>query len=445
MADSLRMSNCNQPSAKVVFPIPAPAQPQRSCLDALAGIVDISDLADSPEFLRGAGALLREGTLTATYAQDRLLGLESGDTTGQTYGLAVDIGTTTVVASLLNLETGAEVDHAAALNPQSAHGQDVLTRISFAQKADQGLEILQRAIADGLNAIIRTLCVRNGVDAEHIYELTIAANATMLHLLLGVDPSSMGRAPYLPVFTRALHPKAADLGLRVSPFARVYCLPGVSAYVGADIVAGAALCRLQSTEENILFIDIGTNGEIVLSRKGTLYACSCAAGPALEGMNISCGMLAGTGAIENVRFAAQGDSPDVALDVTLDVIGGGSPLGLCGSGIIDAVSELVRTGLVGKTGRLKKQEDAQATDGLEMLARRIEETDRKRRFVLDGANRIAISQTDIRQVQLAKGAILSGIRALLNALEMRVEDLDRIIVSGQFGSYLRRKAWRASD
>jgi uncharacterized 2Fe-2S/4Fe-4S cluster protein (DUF4445 family) len=242
----------------------------------------------------------------------------------------------------------------------------------------------------------------------------------------------MGRTPYLPVFTESKNLNASELALQVSSLARIHCLPSVSSFIGADIVAGVALCRLHEATKKILFIDIGTNGEIVFSNRGDLYACSCAAGPALEGMNIRCGMLAGSGAIENVVFSEN--------DIELNVIGDTVPKGLCGSGIIDAVSEAVRVGLITRTGRLKKRSDCETDPALRQLARFVAEKDGKRILIIHEVEKIYLTQADIRQVQLAKGAILSGIQALINIHGITVNELDEIIISGQFGSCLRAES-----
>lgn len=400
----------------------------RSCLELTAETLDISDALDQPIFLQSYRNIHGHDQFTAVYAENHLLGLEAGNTQELMYGLAVDIGTTTVVVSLIDLQSGDEIASATGLNPQKANGQDVLSRIDFARKADNGLAILHQSIIDCLNTIIKKLCTANKVGHTSIYDVTVAANTTMLHLLLGVDPSPIGKAPYIPVFTSHQSFPAASFGIGVSPFARLYCLPGVSGYIGADIVAGVNVCQLDQRSENVLFIDIGTNGEIILSKGGTLYACACAAGPALEGMNISCGMLAGEGAIERVQITED--------NIHLQVIGNSKPKGLCGSGVIEAISEIARTGLIGKTGRLKSKKDLLQDDTLKQLSRFIEEDGKKRRLILDSDHQIAVTQADIRQVQLAKGAILSGIHALLLQMEMTPEDLDEIIISGQFGRHL---------
>ena len=400
----------------------------RSFLDLLAETLDISEILDQPAFLQSYKNIHGYEQFTTVYADDRLIGLEEGDGRDQTYGLAIDIGTTTVVISLTDLNKGKEIDSATGLNPQKANGQDVLSRIEFARKAENGLNILHQSIISCLNTIIDRLCAANQVAKNNIYDVTVAANTTMLHLLLGVDSTPIGKSPYIPVFTHHQSLPAAVFGLNVSPFARLYCLPSVSGYIGADIVAGVNVCRLNQTTSNVLFIDIGTNGEIVLSKGGILHACACAAGPALEGMNISCGMLAGEGAVERVQITDN--------QIHLKVIGDSNPKGLCGSGVIEAISEIARVGLIQKTGRLKSKEDVQQDEKLKGLTRFIEEDNKKRWIVLDRVHNIVVTQADIRQVQLAKGAILSGIHALLQQLEMTPEDLDEIIISGQFGRHL---------
>jgi uncharacterized 2Fe-2S/4Fe-4S cluster protein (DUF4445 family) len=401
----------------------------RSCLDLVSDVLDISALIEQPEFLRYVRNVIDCDLITAVYADKRLIGLEGGDSRDENYGLAIDIGTTTIVVSLIDLNEAVEIDSSTGLNPQKVYGQDVLSRIDFARRAEKGLEILHTAIIECLNSIIGSLCDTNNVARENIYDITVAANTTMLHLLLGVDPTPIGKSPYVPVFTRRQSFPAVAFGLQISPFGRLYCLPNVSAYIGADIVAGVNVCQLMQIPHNVLFIDIGTNGEIVLSQGGKVYACACAAGPALEGMNISCGMLAGEGAVERLQITE--------CDIRLQVIGGGKPKGVCGSGVIEAISEIVRVGLIEKSGRLKSQKDVLQDDKLKGLARFLVEVNNKRVIMLDPENNILITQADIRQVQLAKGAILSGIHALLNQLAMNMGDLDEIIISGQFGKHLR--------
>lgn len=275
--------------------------------------------------------------------------------------------------------------------------------------------------------MILDLCRRAEVSPAQVYEIAVAANTTMTHFLLGIDAASIGRAPYAPVFTGARELPASEAGITAGALtARLYCLPAVSAYIGADIVAGAYVCQLHRRTDRALFIDIGTNGEIVLADRGRLVSCSCAAGPALEGMNISSGMRAADGAVEEVHIQAPG--------VKLKVIGDAPPAGLCGSGILAAVRELLRVGLVKPDGAFIKKDTLQAEDPRHTLLK-LDGTKRECHLSPEPAP-IRITQKDIRQVQLAKGAILSGFYALLRETGLTLEDLDVILIAGQFGAHL---------
>jgi len=256
----------------------------------------------------------------------------------------------------------------------------------------------------------------------------MAANCTMMHMVLGVDPLPIGKSPYAPIFVGEKEIPAGDIGLTaVSAFAGVYCLPAVSSYIGADIVAGAYGAGLHERKDKVLFIDIGTNGEMVLGNGGKLVSCSCAAGPALEGMNISCGMRAADGAIEDIHF-----HPETGF--ALEVIGHKRPLGLCGSGILAAIRELLKHDFINARGALVKPEQLEAGDPRLPYI----ELDGKKRMIriTEGPRQLLITQGDIRQVQLAKSAILSGFVALVNASGLSFSDLDEVIVAGQFGAHL---------
>ena len=332
------------------------------------------------------------------------------------YGVAIDIGTTTVVATLVDMEQGREIESLACLNGQNVFGQDVMTRIHYAGSHSRGTEILQKTIIKDLSILINELCRRHNLSADHIYDVCVGANTTIVHLLAGIDPASMGQAPYLPAFQGALSLNGRDLGLPVASACSVYCLPAVSSYVGGDITGGLMACGLEEAKENTLFIDIGTNGEIVLADGEAFYACSCAAGPALEGMNISCGVRAAPGAIEDVVIV--GDR------IEYTTIDDEPANGICGSGLLAAIAEMRRAGIIHKSGRLQSHSRVETTAG-------------KRRFVIDAERNIYLTQQDIRQVQLAKGAILSGIYALLNQTGMKPDELARVIVAGQFGAHLK--------
>ena len=368
----------------------------------------------------------QDNPVTAIRFLGKPIGIEYGDTTGQSYGIAVDIGTTTVACSLIDMTNGSIAATTSGLNPQTKFGGDVLTRIQYAREQD-GLLELQNTIAAFLNKLTLELIQNAGIKKECVYCYTIAANATMMHLLLGVNPISLAMAPYKPVFSDMQVLPAKQIGLmNCSPFATVCCLPSVSAYIGADIVAGVEISGIAKTNQNILFIDIGTNGEIVLSQGGQMVSCSCAAGPALEGMNISCGMRAARGAIEHASLKGG--------FLNLSTIGGAEPAGICGSGVLEIMSELLKAGAIDRTGKIKK-------DLPGCLEEMVVREDKKPFFVLHrGENEIYFSQKDIRQVQLAKGAILSGLLALLNAKNLPASRLDKIIVAGQFGRHVSEES-----
>ena len=375
-----------------------------------------------------ARAALEPGAYTAVVHGGNVICIEPGDTTAELYGVAVDIGTTTVVCELVDLATGDVLADASQVNAQKVFGLDVLTRITYEfEHGAEGVANLKKVMVKSLNGMIEEACREAGVPVERIYEITVGANCTMMHMLLGIDARCIGKAPFAPAFARAKDLPAASIGLAAAPGARLYCLPHVSAYIGADIVAGAYVCELEKREGNVLFIDIGTNGEIVLASSGSLLSCSCAAGPALEGMNISAGMRAAEGAIEEVTVSEAGNA--------LTVIGGAEPAGLCGSGILAVMREMLRCGIVRKNGAFVKPGKLDEGDWRRGVI--VETDDGKRAFVLhDADERLLVTQSDVRQVQLAKGAILSGFMALLNKAGIAMDDLDKVVIAGQFGAHL---------
>jgi uncharacterized 2Fe-2S/4Fe-4S cluster protein (DUF4445 family) len=368
------------------------------------------------------------GDVTAVYEMGRLTTREKGDSSKRLYGLAVDIGTTTVVVALADLLTGKELAAASIINPQKQFGFDVLSRLGFImEEPKKRIPVVRKAIVDCLNALAGELISGAGVDAGDVWNITVAANTSMLHMFLGVDPSSLGLAPYTPVFTSAQRLLARQAMLHAAPEASLYCLPSVSAFIGADIVAGAIVAGLHEVADTVLFLDIGTNGEMILAHKGELIACSCAAGPALEGMNISCGMRAAAGAIEDVAATENGFSVQTIDDA--------APVGICGSGILGAITALLKKGLVLPRGAIVKEETLADGDPRRKHLCRKEEKPAIR--LTDGPeDDIFITQKDIRQVQLAKGALLSGILSLLDECGLAPRDIDRVLIAGQFGAHL---------
>ena len=385
---------------------------------------------NNTEILKALANVNNGEKVTLLYYENELIGIEAGDTKKKLYGAAVDIGTTTVVVSLIDLNTGKEIGTETSINPQKEYGLDVLSRIDFVKRKDNGICLLQEAIVNCINSLLENLCNKNGIDIQNVYEIAVGANATMMHLLLGIETNTIGKSPYATIFSKEKNLWAKSIGLKISPFGRLYCLPGVSSFIGADIVAGAVVANLKDTKDNVFFIDIGTNGEMLLSKGGKLVSCSCAAGPALEGANISCGMRAADGAIEGIQFNEDG--------VALQVIGDVEPIGICGSGILEAIADLHKKGIIKKSGRLKRKEDLDKEERY-ILAEHLVEEGKKRKVILykNGDETISITQEDIRQVQLAKGAISSGFYALLDFMDMGMEDLDSIVIAGQFGRHLK--------
>ena len=398
--------------------------------EALEKAINREICHDNTGFLKALSNLHKEEESTLVYYEDELIGVEAGDTKEKLYGAAVDIGTTTVVVSLIDLNTGKEIDSETSVNPQKEYGLDVLSRIDFVKRKENGLYLLQKAIVDCINSLLKNLCHKNDIDIENVYEVAVGANATMMHLLLGIDTITIGKSPYATIFSKEKNLWAESIGIKISPFGRLYCLPGVSSFIGADIVAGAVVAGLKHTKDNVFFIDIGTNGEMILSKGGKLASCSCAAGPALEGANISCGMRAAEGAIEGIQFNEDG--------VDLQVIGDAKPIGICGSGIMEAMAELNQKGLIKKSGRLKRKEDLEKEERY-VLAEHLIEEDKKRKIIIyeDNDKTIFLSQEDIRQIQLAKGAISSGFYALVDFMGMDMEELDSVVIAGQFGRHLK--------
>ena len=385
---------------------------------------------DNNGFLKALADVYKKEGATLVYWDDKLIGIESGDTREKLYGAAVDIGTTTVVVSLIDLNIGVEIASETSINPQKEYGLDVLSRIDFVKRKENGLELLQKAIVDCINFLLEKICNKKDIDIKNVYEVAVGANATMMHLLLGIDTITIGKSPYATIFSKEKNIWANSIGIEIAPFGRLYCLPGVSSFIGADIVAGAVVAGLKHTKDNVFFIDIGTNGEMILSKGGELASCSCAAGPALEGANISCGMRAAEGAIEGIQFNEDG--------VSLQIIGDAEPVGICGSGILEAMAELNKKGLIKKSGRLKKKEDLES-EGRHILAQHLVEEDKKRKVIVckKYGEIMSLSQEDIRQVQLAKGAISSGFYALVDFMGMEMDDLDSVVIAGQFGRHLK--------
>ncbi len=361
---------------------------------------------------------------TRVHAGSELLLSERGDTAGEMFGLVVDIGTTTLVVSLVDLISGQELVSLSALNPQSLHAQDVLSRIRFAGEGN-GLLVMQQDLISELNRLIRDAAEQTGADPAFIYEVIFSGNTCMLHLATGTDPASLGRYPFTPAISGGNHVAVTGTGLKVAEQGLIYLPPVISAYVGADITAGIMAARLHRGTGTTLFVDIGTNGEMVLAVNGKLAATSTAAGPAFEGMNISCGMRASTGAVEYFHVTDGGE-------IVLKTIGDSEPAGICGSGLLDIVAELVAHGVIDKRGKFA---DPGAGHVSAFLADRLTRENVKMIFRI--SERVCLSQKDVRQVQLAKGAVRAGIEFLLREKGITADQVDRVLIAGSFGYHLR--------
>ncbi len=407
---------------------------QRPDLDRLLDAMDDLELTADLYALQRLPKVLREADfkVTAVVVDDALVDVEPGDTTGRQLALAYDLGTTTVVATLLDVTTGTPVAVASMLNKQQPFGGDVISRISATMLDPDALPRLRDLAQETLRELAREVCDEAGVPPTEVHEVALAGNATMAALALGIDPEPLGVAPF--VMSTATVPTllAADLGLALHPRARAFVLPALGAYVGGDIVAGMLATGMDRDKRVRLFIDVGTNCEIVLSDGETILATAAPAGPAFEGGAIRCGMRAADGAIEVVKL---GD------DVELQVIGDKEPQGLCGSGLVDAVAELCRVGLLDGSGRFVP--DDRAAELVPSLADRLTAIGQERVFVLHRPHpeappeeSVYLSQRDVRELQFAKAAISTGWTLLLEQLGLEHGDVQQVLLAGSFGSYL---------
>ena len=408
---------------------------QATDLERLTARFDDLDVRTDLDVLRSLGGVLRANDfkVTAVIVDDVLIAVEAGDTSERIYAIAFDLGTTTVVATLLDLTTGAPLAVQSMLNKQQPFGADVITRISAIMMDPRAMEQLTRLAHETLNELAQGVCHDAGVDPRDVYEVALAGNATMTHVALGVDPESLGVAPF--IMATRLFPEvlASDVGVAVHERARAVVLPALGAYVGGDIVAGMLASGMDRDSRVRLFLDIGTNCEVVLGNSERLLATAAPAGPAFEGAAIRCGMRAAPGAIEVVTITTDG--------VELGVIGDVDPTGLCGSGLVDVVAELIQLKLIDASGRFVTDEVAAAL--APGVADRLTALGDLRVFVLhwlgetgDVERSIFLSQRDVRELQFAKAAIATGWRILLEESGVAAQDLQQVLLCGSFGSYL---------
>jgi uncharacterized 2Fe-2S/4Fe-4S cluster protein (DUF4445 family) len=384
--------------------------------------------------LQKLGRVMREGnyevTATIDYSRRRyrfphLLNVESGDVTQRHFALAVDIGTTTVWVQLIDLARGEIIDHAADYNGQISYGDDVITRIIFSQ-TEQGLHKLQHSVADSINLIMHRVLERHHLSPNDISHLTLAANTTMTQLFYGIDPTYIRLAPYTPVACSIPLARAQDLGLELPPHVFIYCVSSVSSFVGGDIVSGVLASGIFKDPRLTLYIDIGTNGEIVIGNEDWLACAACSAGPAFEGGGIRFGMRATSGAIEDVSVNPDTYEPMI---ITIDMV---KPKGICGSGLINLLAALMEANLIGPNGRFR--------DDLNTPRIRLGESGRE--YVLAAApdtqsgRDITLSEGDVDNLMRAKAAMFAGYVTLLQSVGFTLQDLEQVILAGAFGSFI---------
>jgi uncharacterized 2Fe-2S/4Fe-4S cluster protein (DUF4445 family) len=383
-----------------------------------------ADLRADPQWCLGL-----HSNATVVAAEKEIVGFEAGDTARECYGIALDVGTNTVVASLVDLGTGTELGVASTINPQVIHGDDVISRIRFA-KTPGGLDLLRLEIVNLVNGLIQELVRTLKTDRQRIYLISAVGNTAMQHILMGISPVDLGRAPYRARLVSSVETLAARVGIAVHRDARLFLPPVVGGFVGGDLVALVVSQGLHRRKRPVVAVDLGTNGEIVLATCGKISACSTAAGPAFEGERISAGVRAINGAIEDVRITRRG--------LKIKSIGDARPVGLCGSGLLAAVAELVRVGVIDATGRMRTPEE---TADL-VLADRILESESGREFVLWRDPQISLRQGDIREVQLGKAALCAGIRVLCRVAGIALDEIGEVLIAGSFGSALKPSSIR---
>jgi uncharacterized 2Fe-2S/4Fe-4S cluster protein (DUF4445 family) len=390
---------------------------QRSDLERLLDAMDDVEPRVPLEVVRELGTTLRKADwkVTAILADDLLIGVEQGDTSGRRFAIAFDLGTTTVVATLLDLETGQPRAVRSILNAQQPFGADVISRISATMLDDDALARLQRHAHETLRTLTDEVCEEGAVDPLEVYEVVVTGNVTMIQLALGIDPEPLSMAPFTIAARRLPEARAGDFGLAVHDRAPAVLFPALGAYVGPDIVAGILATGLTLDRRVRLFVDVGTNSEIVLGSSARALACAAPAGPAFEAAQIRCGMRAADGAIEGVKI--------VDGEVQLTVIGDVAPVGLCGSGLVDAVAELVGAGILDHSGRF-------VADSSDRLGKVGEEK------VFHLTDDVYLSQRDVRELQFAKASIATGWHILCRQLGVEPEEISQVLLGGSFGSYL---------
>lgn len=382
--------------------------------------IDTRDVWDLPHLVRASGY-----RLTVTVAEGEITKIEPGDTTAWNYGLAIDIGTSTLVVSLLDLSSGEEKAVTVRLNPQREFGADVISRIQYCRENKDGLFKLSNALTGRLSEMVEDICGKVGIDRSDISEAIVVGNPTMQHLFWGIDPSYIGEMPYAPAICRKVRFRPYQ---GIGPDLGTYPIqspPNLSGFIGSDIVGGIISQGLLESDEIQLLIDLGTNAEIVLGNRERLLVCNAAAGPAFEGAKIACGMIGVRGAIERVWFDEE--------DIRVQAMGDARPSGICGSGVVDAVACLLVLGILDESGKMADPSSVLARLSPE-IQRRLRKEAGENRFWL--SPKVYLSQKDIRELQTAKAAVAAGIEILTKKMGIETNQIQRVMIAGAFGSFV---------
>ncbi|MFX1427102.1 MAG: ASKHA domain-containing protein [Promethearchaeota archaeon] len=382
------------------------------------------------DILKDLPKILRESNnkITIVVSKNKtIIACESGNTVEDNFGIAFDIGTTTVVGYLINLNNGKIYAVASSLNSQTAYGEDVITRLTFIKTNKENLNLLNSVVINDLNNILIETCSEANVDPSHVYEVSIVGNSVMHHIFLGLDPTYIGLSPYVPVIQKGLYVPTKELNLNISNNGVAYISPVISGFVGADTIGVILSSKIYNEQALTLAIDIGTNGEIIVGNQKILAVGSCAAGSALEGAHISSGMRAAAGAIDTLKIDPE------TLEVTYTTIKDKKPLGICGSGLVDAVAEMLKSKILTRSGNFNKEL---------INHERVVNNDKTYGFILAKKNEtslgkeITITQNDIRQIQMAKAAFFSGTRLILKSLKSSNLKVEQVFLAGAFGNFI---------
>lgn len=372
--------------------------------------------------------VLRKSDWKATVTilgKKEIVNIQAGDTRAQNFGVAVDIGTTKLAVFLVDLTDGNLIFADGMMNPQIRYGEDVISRINFATQGEKELMEIQSSIVNGINELISKGVADTGIDAQDLYELVAVGNTAMHHLFVGIQIKSLGLCPYPAGLGRAYNIKSREMNIAINPSGNVHVLPNLAGFVGADAIADILASRLHEKEKLTLLMDVGTNTEVMLGSRKGIWSCSTASGPAFEGAHIKCGMRAATGSVEKIKITPE-------FDVTYKTIEDEKARGICGSGIIDAVAEALKSGVIDTSGKFVLQDH-----------KRVKGEGATKEFILiykdetsTGKEDIVLTQDDVREIQKAKAAMYGGYATLMKKAGFKKEDLNEIVIAGAFGNYI---------